>query len=45
MQTDQVDFEGLKIFLNTLLTGAVCDREKKGGGGSSSLSTVQCLAL
>lgn len=28
-----------------VLTGVVCDREKKDGGGSSSFSSVQCLAL
>lgn len=28
-----------------VLTGAACDREKKEEGGSSSLSSVQCLAL
>lgn len=31
--------------LKARLTGVVCDRAKKGGGGSSSLSNVQCLAL
>lgn len=31
--------------LKARLTGVVCDRAKKDGGGSSSLSNVQCLAL